>query len=176
MASNPGRGARPTRVLFVCWGNICRSPTAEAVLRAALEREGLAHLIEVDSAGVSDEHAGDPPDRRAVAAAARRGLDLGGRRARVVRPDDFERFDLMLVSDALVERVLRSAAPESRRSGIRRMTDFVAGDDAPHEVPDPYYGGADGFAAVLDLLERACAGLIEHLGSDLDRADGAPPR
>ncbi|MFP3902539.1 MAG: low molecular weight protein-tyrosine-phosphatase [Acidimicrobiia bacterium] len=172
MASTTGRSVRPTRVLFVCWGNICRSPTAEAVLRAALEREGLAHLVEVDSAGVSDEHAGDPPDRRAVAAAAGRGLDLEGRRARAVRPDDFERFDLMLVSDALVERVLQSAAPEAPRAGIRRMTDFVAGDGAPDEVPDPYYGGADGFAAVLDLLELACAGLIEHLSTGLDRADG----
>lgn len=166
----------PVRVLFVCWGNICRSPTAEAVLRAALAREGLAHLAEVDSAGVSDEHAGDPPDRRAVVEAARRGLDLRGRRARAVRPDDFERFDLMLVSDALVERMLRRAAPASGRSRIRRMTDFVPGDDAPDEVPDPYYGGAEGFTAVLDLLERACHGLIDHLAGDLRGADVTPPR
>jgi protein-tyrosine phosphatase len=157
-------------VLFVCWGNICRSPTAEAVMRAAVAREGLSGVVEVDSAGTSDEHADDPPDRRAVAEAARRGLDLRGLRARSVRPDDFERFDLLLVADAIVERALLRSAPEGARAKVHRMTAFGPDADAVGEVPDPYYGGPDGFVGVLDLLERACAGLVDHLRSDLARS------
>ena len=155
--------ARPTRVLFVCWGNICRSPTAEAVMRRAVEQAGLAGSIEVDSAGTSAEHSGDRPDRRAVAEADRRGLDLRDQRARKVRPDDWDRFDLLLVADGAVERALLRAAPDDEaRSKVHRMTDF--GPDADlGEVPDPYYGGADGFIEVYDLLERACDGLIDHL-------------
>jgi protein-tyrosine phosphatase len=169
LAAARDRPAEPTRVLFVCWGNICRSPTAEAVMRRAVERAGLAGRIEVDSAGTSAEHAGDHPDRRAVAEADRRGLDLRGQRARKVRPDDWERFDLLLVADTAVERALLRAAPVGAPlSKVHRITAF--GPDADRgEVPDPYYGGADGFVEVYDLLERACAGLVEHL-----RASGAP--
>ena len=163
-----GDSDRPTRVLFVCWGNICRSPTAEAVMRRAVDQAGLAGRIEVDSAGTSAEHAGDRPDRRAVAEADRRGLDLRDQRARKVRPDDWHRFDLLLVADGMVERALLRVAPDAEaRTKVRRMTDF--GPDADlGEVPDPYYGGTDGFVEVYDLLERACHGLIEHL-----RAAGA---
>jgi len=155
--------AVPTRVLFVCWGNICRSPTAEAVMRRAVERAGLDGRIEVDSAGISAEHAGDRPDRRAVAEADLRGLDLRAQRARKVCPGDWERFDLLLVADAMVERSLLRAAPDgAARAKVRRMTAFGP-DAALGEVPDPYYGGADGFVEVYDLLERACDGLIVHL-------------
>jgi protein-tyrosine phosphatase len=153
----------PIRVLFVCWGNICRSPTAEAVTRRAIAEEGLSHLIEVDSAGTSAEHAGDPPDRRAVAEAAARGLDLRSLRARKVRPDDWERFDLLLVADAAVERSLVRQAPDgAARAKVHRITAYApeAGVD---EVPDPYYGGPDGFTVVFDLLEQACRGLVDHL-------------
>jgi protein-tyrosine phosphatase len=152
-----------TRVLFVCWGNICRSPTAEAVMRHVLDEAGLDGVVEVDSAGTSDEHAGDTPDRRAVAEAARRGLDLGSLRARRVRPDDWERHDLLLVADGMVERALLRQAPDAAaRAKVHRMTAF--GPDAHQdEVPDPYYGGPDGFAQVYDLLERACRGLVDHL-------------
>ncbi len=162
------RPAEPTRVLFVCWGNICRSPTAEAVMRRAVERAGIEGLVEIDSAGTSAEHAGDGPDRRAIAEADRRGLDLRPQRARRVRADDWERFDLLLVADATVERaLLRSAPDRAARAKVHRMTAF--GPDADlGEVPDPYYGGPDGFADVYDLLERACEGLIDHL-----RAPGA---
>ncbi len=132
-------------------------------MRRAVERAGLAGRIEIDSAGTSAEHAGDRPDRRAVAEADRRGLDLRPQRARKVRPDDWERFDLLLVADATVERALLRSAPDGpARAKVHRMTAF--GPDADlDEVPDPYYGGPDGFAEVYDLLERACDGLIDHL-------------
>lgn len=164
-------GGRATRVLFVCWGNICRSPTAEAVMRRAVEAAGLAGIIEVDSAGTSAEHAGDAPDRRAIAEADARGLDLRSLRARRVRPDDWERFDLLLVADASVERALLRQAPDDpvARAKVRRMTDFApaAGVD---EIPDPYYGGPDGFTQVFGLLQQVCDGLVdqirrEHAGS-----------
>jgi protein-tyrosine phosphatase len=155
-----------THVLFVCWGNICRSPTAEAVMRRAVAEAGLDRVVEVDSAGTSAEHAGDAPDRRAIAEADARGLDLRPLRARKVRPDDWERFDLLLVADAAVERALARQAPDdpAARAKVHRMTDFApaAGLD---EVPDPYYGGPDGFQHVYDLLERSCAGLLDHIRS-----------
>jgi protein-tyrosine phosphatase len=160
--SRPGRNV--TRVLFVCWGNICRSPTAEAVMRRAVDEAGLAGVVEVDSAGTSAEHAGDAPDRRAIAEADARGLDLRSIRARRVRPDDWERFDLLLVADAAVERaLLRQAPPDpAARTKVRRMTAF-APDAGVDEVPDPYYGGPDGFAHVFDLLERVSQGLVDHI-------------
>jgi protein-tyrosine phosphatase len=158
----------PTRVLFVCWGNICRSPTAEAVLRRAAQAAGMSDLVEIDSAGTSAEHAGDRPDRRAIAEADRRGLDLRGLRARKVRRDDWERFDLLLVADGLVEQSLLRMAPDAAaRAKVHRMTAFAAPGDGPDvrgaDVPDPYYGGSDGFTEVYDLLARACAGLLEHI-------------
>ena len=153
----------PVRVLFVCWGNICRSPTAEAVLRRAVDEAGLSGRIEVDSAGTSAEHAGDRPDRRAVAEARRRGLDLRDQRARKVTPDDWRHFDLLLVADGTVERsLLRSAPDEDARGKVHRMTAFGPDADVV-DVPDPYYGDGDGFVLVYDLLERACAGLVAHL-------------
>lgn len=140
-------------------------------MRAALEREGLSGLVEVDSAGTSDDHAGDAPDRRAVAEAGRRGLDLRGLRARAVRLADFDRFDLLLVADAMVERALLRSAPDGAHVKIRRMTAFGPDADVLDEVPDPYYGGPDGFVTVLDLLERACAGLIDHIRAEVDRSN-----
>jgi protein-tyrosine phosphatase len=155
--------APPTRVLFVCWGNICRSPTAEGIMRTLLQDAGLDGLVEVDSAGTSGEHTGDLPDRRALAEADARGIDLRDQRARRVRADDWDRFDLLLVADGMVERNLLRMAPDVRaRAKVHRMTAF--GPDADVEdVPDPYYGGPDGFQQVYDLLARACAGLIEHV-------------
>lgn len=153
----------PTQVLFVCWGNICRSPTAEAVLRRQLAAAGMDGAVEVDSAGTSAEHAGNAPDRRAVAEADRRGLDLRPQRARKVRSEDWRRFDLLLVADEMVERALLRLAPDdAARAKVHRMTAFAA-DAATDEVPDPYYGGPDGFAHVYELLERSCRGLVDHL-------------
>lgn len=161
--------APPFRVLFVCWGNICRSPTAEALLRRDVEAAGLGELVEVDSAGVSAEHLGSPPDRRSQKEARRRGVDMGGLRARRVAPADWDRFDLLLVTDDSVERSLFRQAPGGAdHTRVRRITDFVAADGpfaadrAAREVPDPYYGGADGFRHVFDLLEAASAGILAH--------------
>jgi protein-tyrosine phosphatase len=152
------------RVLFVCWGNICRSPTAEAVMRRMADDAGLAGLVEIDSAGTSAEHLGAPPDRRAVAEADRRGLDLRSQQARRVQPDDWDRFDLLLVADDPVERaLLRQAPPGADLSKVRRMTAFGPDAGTIDEVPDPYYGGEDGFERVYEVVVRACAGLLDHV-------------
>jgi protein-tyrosine phosphatase len=152
------------RVLFVCLGNICRSPTAEAVFRELLRREAPGLAVEADSAGTHAYHVGSPPDQRAIAAAARRGFDLTPLRARVVTLADFERFDLVLAMDEQNYGWLRRMAPEPHRERVRRFLDF-----APHlqrrDVPDPYYGGATGFEEVLDLAEEAARGLLAALGS-----------
>ena len=157
----------PYRVLFICWGNICRSPTAEAVLRRDVIDAGLSGQVEVDSAGVSGEHRGSPPDRRSQGEARRRGLDISGQRARRVSDDDWKRFDLLLVADDVVERTLLRQAPRrADRSKVARITDFLQAD-GPHadaratgEVPDPYYGDGDGFRDVFDLLEEASIGVL----------------
>lgn len=156
------------RLLFVCLGNICRSPTAEAVMRHLLEQEGLAGRLELDSAGTGGWHVGAPPDRRATAAAGRRGIALHGS-ARQVAPDDFRRFDLILAMDGENLSALRRAAPdEEGRRRIRRLREFdpeaVAAGDL--DVPDPYYGHADGFARVLDVVDAGCRGLLAELRAD----------
>jgi low molecular weight protein-tyrosine phosphatase len=152
------------RLLFICWGNICRSPTAEAVMRRMAEDAGLSGVVEIDSAGTSAEHLGGPPDRRATAEADRRGLDLRSQRARRTQPDDWERFDLLLVADEPVERaLLRQAPPGADLSKVHRMTAFGPDAGVVDEVPDPYYGGEDGFELVYEVVERACGGLLDHV-------------
>jgi protein-tyrosine phosphatase len=153
------------RVLFVCMGNICRSPTAEGVFRALLRREGLEDRFEVDSAGTGGWHAGAPPDRRATAAAAGRGIELAGA-ARQVTPEDFERFDLLVAMDAANVADLRAVAPdaEAARKVVRlREFDPTAVDAGDLDVADPYYGGPDGFERVLDDVERGARGLLDSL-------------
>ena len=148
-------GTRPVRVLFVCSGNICRSPTAEAVLRRLVDEAGLSGRIEVDSAGTGDWHVGQRPDKRATAAAAKRGIALAGR-ARQIEPSDFETFDLVLaVDDENLDR-LRRLAPQG--ACVRKL--------AAADIPDPYYGGPDGFDHVLDVLTEACAQLLDELRQD----------
>ena len=150
------------RVLFVCMGNICRSPTAEGVFRK-LVQERAPHLeVEIDSAGTHGYHVGDPPDRRAIAAAARRGVDLGGLRARTVEDADFKAFDLLVAMDQLNREVLLDRSPEEYRERIRLMLEFAPSTDL-EDVPDPYYGGAVGFERVLDLVEEASTGLLDEL-------------
>ena len=150
------------RILFVCMGNICRSPTAEGVFRK-LVQERAPHLeVEIDSAGTHGYHVGDPPDRRAIAAAARRGVDLGGLRARTVEDADFEAFDLLVAMDQLNREVLLDRSPDEYRERVRLMLEFAPSTDL-EDVPDPYYGGAVGFERVLDLVEEASTGLLDEL-------------
>lgn len=157
------------RILFVCLGNICRSPSAEAVMRAIAAREAPELGIEVDSAGTAGYHIGSPPDERALEAARRRGYDMAALRARVVTPEDFEQFDLILAMDRNNLSILRRRAPAPARERVRLFLEFAPDADAA-EVPDPYYGGPAGFEEVLDLVEAAARGLIAHLR---DRARAA---
>ncbi|HEY8521213.1 MAG TPA: low molecular weight protein-tyrosine-phosphatase [Gammaproteobacteria bacterium] len=150
------------RVLFVCMGNICRSPTAEGVFRKVLAERAPDLLVEVDSAGTHAYHVGEPPDPRARRAAERRGINLEGLRARVVTFEDFERYDLLLAMDSMNREALLQIGPPQHHRKVRLLLEF-----APHlgrkEVPDPYYGGINGFEHVLDLVEEASIGLLEHL-------------
>ena len=152
------------RVLFVCLGNICRSPTAEAVFRNLLAREAPGLGVEADSAGTHGYHTGSEPDERSIAAAARRGIDMRGLRARTVSPDDFERFDLLLAMDEEIYRRLLQIAPPERRDRVRRFLEYAPGLGR-REVPDPYSGGPEGFEDVLDLVEAAARGLLAALGN-----------
>jgi len=152
------------RILFVCLGNICRSPSAEGVLRSLLAARAPQLSVEIDSAGTHDYHVGEPPDERAIAAARRRGIDLSGLRARIVRASDFDYYDLILAMDEQNLRELRRRAPAQRQERIRLLMEFVPAASA-RAVPDPYYGGPQGFEQVLDLLEEAAAGLLQEISS-----------
>jgi protein-tyrosine phosphatase len=154
-------------VLFVCMGNICRSPTAEGVFRKLVIEAGLAERIRSDSAGTHSYHRGSPPDRRAMEAAARRGFELHDIRARPVNAEDFEQYDYILAMDLDNMEILTSQATDAHRDKVRLFLDF-AGHGPNAEVPDPYYGGAAGFERVLDLVEEASRGLLETLRSGID--------
>jgi len=151
-----------SRLLFVCLGNICRSPIAEGVFASVAAQSGNGGLFELDSAGTGAWHIGNPPDPRAIAAAARRGIDLSGQRARQVRARDFSDFDLLLAMDMDNQAELLSLAPGEHRGKVRLFL-----DDAPQlgssEVPDPYYGGEHGFEEVLDLVEAGSRALLARL-------------
>ncbi|WP_428101892.1 low molecular weight protein-tyrosine-phosphatase [Candidatus Rariloculus sp.] len=149
-------------VLFVCMGNICRSPTAEGMFLKVLEERAPKLRIHVDSAGTHAYHIGEPPDLRAQHAARRRGIDLSGQRARQVRAKDFERFDLVLAMDEINHAMLLERSPQEFHERIRLFLEFAPRLDRT-EVPDPYYGGVNGFEHVLDLVEEAATGLIEYL-------------
>src|SRR5579871_2151696 len=151
-------------VLFVCMGNICRSPTVEAVFRDLAAREAPALKLRIDSAGTHDYHVGDPPDRRSQAAARRRGIDLTALRARQLEAADFERFDYVLVMDERNLEDARAIAPGSFRAQLRLVLEF-APELELREVPDPYYGGPAGFEQVLDLAESAARGLLAELSA-----------
>ena len=147
----------PTRVLFVCLGNICRSPTAEGVFRHLVEQAGLDDEFEIDSAGTGAWHEGERPDRRATAAAAERGVTLSGR-ARQVTLDDFDHYDLIVAMDSENLRNLRQLAPEGTEHKLRLL------DDA--DVPDPYYGLGDHFSEVFDQVHAASLRLLDELRQD----------
>jgi protein-tyrosine phosphatase len=143
-------------------GNICRSPTAEGVFRHAIEQAGLSMQIETDSAGTSDFQKGDPPDRRAQQAALKRGYDLSRLRARQVRPQDFHEFDHILAMDTKNLKDLMAIYPDGGRAQVSLFLEY-ARRTTTREVPDPYYGGPQGFEAVLDLVEDATQGFLQHL-------------
>ena len=154
--------ASSVHVLFVCMGNICRSPTAEAVFRHAVANAELAHLIECDSAGTHGYHIGEPPDRRAQQAALRRGYDMSNLRGRKVGRKDFERFDHVVAMDRHNLALLEEMCPSQYAHKLALYCDFHA-EFAGCEVPDPYYGGPQGFEQVLDMIEVVSASLIARL-------------
>ena len=150
------------RVLFCCMGNICRSPTAEAVFRHYVEQQGLAGLIQIDSAGTHDYHIGEAPDARTQLAARKRGYDMSQLRGRQVESADFKRFDYVLAMDEANLAILEHLRPSDAESHLGLFLHF-AERHTEREVPDPYFGGADGFERVLDMVEDAAAGLLRHI-------------
>jgi len=159
------------RLLFVCLGNICRSPMAEGVFRRVAEEAGAAHLFEIDSAGMGDWHKGEAPDVRAREAARGRGIDISGQSARKVELEDFDDFDLLLAMDASNVADLYDIAPHDARHKIRRLLEYAPYADTM-DVPDPYYGGPQGFDHALDLIEAAARGLL----ADLTGEEKAPAK
>jgi protein-tyrosine phosphatase len=150
------------RVLFVCMGNICRSPTAEAVFRRLIADEAGDLVVEIDSAGTHDYHVGHPPDERAQAAARRRGFEMNALRARQLAPRDFDHYDFVLFMDEQNRRDALALAPARFRARVGLLLEYAPDLDV-REVPDPYYGGEVGFEHVLDLVEAAARGLIAEL-------------
>jgi protein-tyrosine phosphatase len=153
------------RLLFVCLGNICRSPMAEGVFRRVAADRGVLDRFEIDSAGLGNWHAGQAPDTRAQEAAGNRGIDISGQSARQVTRADYVRFDLLLAMDGANYEELTQLAPKEARHKVRQFLDF-----APHvgtrDVPDPFYGGSEGFDHALDLIEAAASGLLADLLAD----------
>jgi protein-tyrosine phosphatase len=163
VANTAGERMRPYRILFVCLGNICRSPTAEGVMRALVRDAGLQERIELDSAGTGSWHIDEPPDARATAAARERGVELEGR-ARQIEREDFAEFDLIVAMDRSNLADLRHIAPDdAARAKVRMLRDFDPDIDGEADVPDPYHGGSRGFDHVFDLVHRSCAALLAEL-------------
>ena len=150
------------KVLFVCMGNICRSPSAEGVFRDLVEREGLSDQFHIDSCGTLDYHTGEAPDPRAQRTAKNRGIDISRLRARQYRQSDFEEFDYILVMDRVNRRDLGYDLPDEHSHKVHLFADFARNFDET-EVPDPYYGGPQGFEHVYDLVLDASIGLLDHI-------------
>lgn len=157
---------RKISILFVCMGNICRSPTAEGVFRLRAQAAGLLDMVEIDSAGTDAWHAGEPPDARSQAHAARRGYDLSMQRARQVQSEDFARFDYLLAMDRDNLARLEAICPPQQRGKLALFMRFARNSDA-QVVPDPYYDGHAGFERVLDYIEDATDGLIDLLRAEI---------
>jgi len=160
------------RVLFVCMGNICRSPTAHGVFRHLVAQQGLTHLIEIDSAGTHAYHVGEPPDRRAQSTATARGIELADLRARRVAASDFEQFDYILAMDRDNYEILLSDCPAEAQAKVYLFLEF-APEVGHKEVPDPYYGGQKGFERVFDMVEAAARGLLADIESRFLKAPKA---
>ena len=150
------------RILFICMGNICRSPTAEGVFRHHVEKHGLSDHFEIDSAGTGAWHVGSAPDSRAQQAALARGIDLSGLRARKVETQDLDYYDLVIAMDRDNQERLNGMASSQQQHKVKLLLEY-SDNPAEIEVPDPYYGGEHGFVLVLDLVEEACARLLETL-------------
>ena len=150
------------KVLFVCMGNICRSPSAEGVFRDKISAAGLSNKVYIDSAGTHAYHVGNPPDPRSQEAAIKRNFDLSAQRARKVEVSDFDEFDYVIAMDMSNEDDLQAICPDGKEEKIHLFLKFSA-NTSTKEVPDPYYGGGNGFETVLDLIEDAADGLIVHL-------------
>ncbi len=157
----------PVSVLIVCTGNICRSPTGEAVMRRLAERRGLAGRLRIDSAGTHDYHVGEAPDPRAVKHASKRGYDLASLRASQVRPQDFHEYDYILAMDRGHLRWLRAMAPGDARARLGLFLEASA-NWCGEDIPDPYYGDAAGFEQVLDMVEEAAARWLDRIEAELD--------
>ncbi|MDO6562480.1 low molecular weight protein-tyrosine-phosphatase [Amphritea sp. 1_MG-2023] len=155
------------RVLFVCLGNICRSPTAHGVFRTLVERRGMAHLVEIDSAGTAAYHVGNPPDHRAASAALKRGVDLSDLRARQAVVADFEHYDFIIAMDNENLNELKSICPADFKGYLGLFLPLTALSE--REVPDPYYGGPAGFDHVLDLVEAASEALLDRIAAELNQ-------
>jgi len=150
------------KVLFICMGNICRSPTAEGVFRFVVKEAGLADKIEIDSVGTGSWHVGDPPDRRSQEAAARRGIDISHQRSRQISSDDILEFDYLVAMDRSNIDNLEHLVPADMTQKLSRFLEFAPKLNHS-DVPDPYYGGVSGFDVVLDLIEEASKGLLAHI-------------
>ena len=161
-------------VLFVCMGNICRSPTAEGVFARKAQDRGLMGRLRVDSAGTHNDHPGSPPDERSQRHALERGYDLSALRARQIDAADFLQHELILVMDWDNLALTEDVCPALHRRKIRRLTEFCRRHEA-QVVPDPYYGGSRGFEEVLDLIEDACEGLLDDIEQRLSKSSGARP-
>jgi protein-tyrosine phosphatase len=161
-SGNQVESMKKTKLLFVCMGNICRSPTAEGVMQKLIADAGLQHAIDIDSAGTHSYHVGASPDRRSQAAALQRGYDLSKQRSRQVADSDFVHFDLLLAMDKDNLYLLRQRCPEQYQHKLKLMMEFAEHSPVT-EVPDPYVGGMEGFEHVLDYLEDACGGLLHTL-------------
>ena len=149
-------------VLFVCTGNICRSPTAEGLFRRMVDNSSLAGQVDIDSAGTHGYHVGSPPDARSIEHAATRGIDITGLRGRQISASDFERFDYILVADQLNMKFLHAMCPTRLQHKLEYLLDYGS-DDAKFEIPDPYTGDPKDFETALDLIKDGCEGLLEYL-------------
>ncbi|MFK7931119.1 MAG: low molecular weight protein-tyrosine-phosphatase [Myxococcota bacterium] len=165
MAPQPRSPRGPIRVLFVCTGNICRSPTADAVMRKFVSEAGLEGVVEVDSAGTTGYHNGHPADARSAAAGRTRGFDLSSLRSRRIRLEDYTAFDYLVAMDEGHLAEMRGQCPAGARGQLVMFRDYCS-KHSPGDVPDPYYGGDTGFEDVLDLVEDGCRGLLDVLRSE----------
>lgn len=175
MSDGGAGGERTVSVLFVCLGNICRSPLAEGVFRHLSREAGLEGRLRVDSAGTGAWHVGEAPDPRSREVARRNGIDLGGA-ARQVRPDDAEAFDWIVAMDRSNFRSLEEMGAERSGARLHLLREFDPLADGTAEVPDPYYGGEDGFDRVYEMIDRSCRALLDRIREEHGLGDGGPGR